>query len=77
MKSSDQKVTRVNFPKMDANPQLVVLTLEEAKCLKDIVLKLHENLNPMRMFDYTPEEQEAWSNLIGRIYRVEEKECPT
>lgn len=75
MKSSDQKVTRVNFPKMDANPQLVVLTLEEAKCLKDIVLK-HENLNPMRMFDYTLEEREALSNLCGRIYRVEEKECP-
>lgn len=28
---SEYEVTKVNAPKLDANPQLVVLTIEEAK----------------------------------------------
>ena len=30
---SECEVTKVNAPKLDANPQLIVLTLEEAKTL--------------------------------------------
>ena len=63
---SECKVTKVNLPKFPT-PELVVLTLEEAKYLLSIVMDCkHAHC-------ITQEEAEAFREFVKRIEQAEEK----
>ncbi len=57
---SECEVTKVNAPKLDANPQLVVLTIEEAK---EVLEYLNGYYFPMELRDIIQERIEAVEKL--------------